>query len=258
MMTQIKLKTGLIVAAALVLAGFTASPAEAGRRGVAFAADSPAQAVAQDSEAWITDLREAQTAHQLLVVAATEGTQAVVSMHERGADGRWAEILSTPAYIGRNGLGKTAEGDGKTPVGTFHFTSAFGIMPDPGSTRPYKQVDANDYWSGDPRSGYHYNEMVDIRDYPKLNTGASEHIIDYYPEYLYCLNISYNEAGTPGLGSAIFLHCMGKKTYTGGCVAIPSEQMIRVLQNLEHDCVVVIDSMAALKTTHQIGWDPFP
>lgn len=48
-----------------------------------------------------------------------------------------------------------------------------------------------------------YNEMVDITDYPDLDLTDSEHIVDY--EYQYCLNISFNEDGTPGRGSAIFL-----------------------------------------------------
>ena len=58
------------------------------------------------------------------------------------------------------------------------------------------------------------------------------------------MNISYNEDGTPGRGSAIFLHCLGdQRPYTGGCVAIPRNHMITVLRNVKKDCVVVIDSL---------------
>ena len=37
------------------------------------------------------------------------------------------------------------------------------------------------YWSGDPREGFHYNELVNIKDLPDLDleSGDSEHIIDY-------------------------------------------------------------------------------
>ncbi|MBQ1417025.1 MAG: L,D-transpeptidase family protein, partial [Selenomonas sp.] len=171
-------------------------------------------------------------------------TTAWVSLHEKNAQGQWQQIMSTPGFIGKNGLGKVQEGDNKTPVGTFHFTKAFGIAPDPGCAIPYKQVDDNIYWSGDGRPGMHYNEMVDIRQYPSLNKKDSEHIIDYNPHYIYCLNISYNEKGTPGKGSAIFLHCLGdKKPYTGGCVAIPEAKMRFVLQHVKADCAVVIDSL---------------
>ena len=59
--------------------------------------------------------------------------------------------------------------------------------------------------------------------------------------------MSYNADGTPGLGSAIFLHCLGPfKPYTGGCIAIPQDQMIKVMQNVREDCVVVIDSLEVL------------
>ena len=72
-------------------------------------------------------------------------------------------------------------------------------------------------------------------------------IIDYIYHYQYCLNISYNEEGTPGLGSAIFLHCLGPvKPFTGGCVAIPEDHMRYVMQHIDADTVVVIDTYAIL------------
>ena len=47
-----------------------------------------------------------------------------------------------------------------------------------------------------------------------------------------------------GAGSAIFLHCLGpNKPFTGGCVAIPENQMKIVMQNVKPDCKVVIDSL---------------
>ncbi|MBE6085122.1 MAG: hypothetical protein E7203_06600 [Selenomonas ruminantium] len=199
------------------------------------------------SPAWVTNLPAAKTAKQMFVVGAVSGTTAWVSLHEKDASGKWQQIMTTPGFIGKNGLGKEKEGDSKTPVGTFRFTAAFGIAPNPGSIMPYKQVDENTYWSGDDRPGMKYNEMVDIRQLPGLNKKASEHIVDYNPNYVYCLNIGYNEAGTPGKGSAIFLHCLdAKKPYTGGCVAIPEDKMRFVLQHVHPECKVVIDSLTNL------------
>ncbi len=197
------------------------------------------------SPLWIEKIGEKTKASQLFVVAAVGKTTAYVSMHEKGADGIWRQIISTPGYIGKNGIYKTKEGDAKTPVGTFHFNYAFGIADDPGCKAfSYKKVDDKDYWSGDIRNNYKYNQMVSIDDYPDLNKDDSEHLIDYFYQYQYALNISYNEAGTPGLGSAIFLHCLGdQKPYTGGCVAIPNNYMSAVMQNVKKDCVVVIDSL---------------
>ena len=208
---------------------------------------------AEDSPEWIGSLEQAADAQQLFVVAGIGQTTATVSMHQKDENGNWKQIMTTPAFMGKKGLGKTKEGDAMTPVGTFHFTEAFGIAEDPGCSMDYYQVTEDDYWSGDQREGYHYNEMVNINDYPDLDTENSEHIMDYDREYQYCLNISYNEEGTPGLGSAIFLHCMGPmKPYTGGCVALPKDQMVIVMQNVQKDCVVVIDS---LKTLSPETWE---
>lgn len=197
------------------------------------------------SPAWIAELGQKHRATQLFVVAGVGETTAYISMHEKTPDGTWRQIISTPGFIGKHGLGKTREGDGKTPVGTFRFNYAFGIAENPGCRAfPYKKVDSNDYWSGDARKGHHYNSMVSIRDYPDLDRKASEHLADYTYPYQYALNISYNEEGTPGLGSAIFLHCLGdQRPYTGGCVAIPRSEMITVLRHVRQDCVVVIDSL---------------
>ena len=196
----------------------------------------------QDSPEWVTKLDAAKDAKQLFVVAGYERSTAWISMHEKDADGNWKMIMSTPGFIGKEGLGKTKEGDGMTPVGTFRFNKAFGIADDPGCAIAYTKVDDDTYWSGD--NDIQYNQMVSIKDYPDLNTDDSEHIVDYQYEYQYCMNISYNEEGTPRKGSAIFLHCLGdRKPRTGGCVAIPEEQMYFVMQHVDPDCVVVIDSM---------------
>ena len=212
-------------------------------------------AVLPDSPEWIAALGEEKGASQLFVVAGIGETTAYVSLHQKDETGAWKELMTTPGYIGKMGLGKTKEGDGKTPVGTFVFNAAFGIAEDPGCAIPYRQVTEDDYWSGDVRDGYAYNRMVSIKDYPGLSKDDSEHIVDYDVHYQYCLNISYNEACVPGAGSAIFLHCLGPyKPYTGGCVAIPRDQMIKVLQLVDPECVVVIDSLRNLSPETWDAW----
>lgn len=203
------------------------------------------------SPEWIGTLDAAKDAKQLFVVAAfaEDATDAWISLHEKQSDGSWHMVMTTPGFIGKNGIGKTREGDAKTPVGVFRFNRAFGIADDPGCAIPYVKADHNTYWSGDPREGFRYNELVSLKDLPGLDveSGDSEHIIDYIYQYQYCLNISYNEEGTPDLGSAIFLHCFGPvKPFTGGCVAIPEDHMRFVMQHIDADTVVVIDSFEAL------------
>ena len=215
-------------------------------------------ATAEDSPEFVGKLDQAKDANQLFVVAAIGRTTAYVSMHQKDEDGNWKEILTTPGYIGKAGLGKTKEGDGKTPTGTYHFNYAFGINEDPGCTAfEYHQVTDDDYWSGDQREGYSYNQMVSIQDLPDLDTDSSEHIVEYPVHYQYCMNISYNEDGKAGKGSAIFLHCLGpQKPYTGGCVALPKDQGIKAMQNVDKDCVVVIDSMENIAPDLWKEWDP--
>lgn len=214
-------------------------------------------ATAEDSPEFVGKLDQAKDANQLFVVAAIGKTTAYVSMHQKDEDGNWKQILTTPGYIGKEGLDKTKEGDSKTPTGTYHFNYAFGINADPGCKAfEYQQVTDDDYWSGDQREGYHYNEMVSIKDYPDLNVEDSEHIVEYPVHYKYCMNISWNDDGTPGKGSAIFLHCLGpQKPYTGGCVALPEDKVITALQNVDKDCVVVIDSLKNIAPDLWKEWD---
>ncbi|MBR4696697.1 MAG: L,D-transpeptidase family protein [Selenomonadaceae bacterium] len=215
--------------------------------GAIFAFGNMAAEAREASPEWVRNLPAAKNANQLFVVAGIGETTAWISMHEKDANGNWQRIMTSPGFIGKGGLGKTKEGDAKTPVGVFRFTEAFGMAPDPGCAIPYKQVDGNIYWSGDARPRMKYNRMVDIRELPGLNKEDSEHIVDYNPHYVYCMNISYNENGTPGKGSAIFLHCFGPaKPYTGGCVSLPEDKMRFVLQMVRPDCVVVIDTLENL------------
>lgn len=207
-----------------------------------------------NSPEWVAKLvaDKAPNAKQVFIVAGVGETTAYVSMHEL-KDGTWKEVMTTPGYIGKKGLGKEKEGDAKTPVGVFKFNRAFGIANDPGCKIPYQQVTDDDYWSGDPK--YMYNQMVRLSDYPELNMDDSEHIVEYEYQYQYCLNVSYNENGTPGLGSAIFLHCLGPyKPYTGGCIAIPEARMETVMRAVDPDCVVIIDSLKNISPETWEDW----
>ena len=92
---------------------------------------------------WVGKLEAAEGAEQLLIVAAfsEDATDAWISLHQKQSDGSWHMIMTSPGFIGKNGLGKTREGDAKTPVGVFHFNRAFGIADDPGCAIPYVKVD---------------------------------------------------------------------------------------------------------------------
>ena len=201
-------------------------------------------ALAQPSPQWVKNLPAAQNCEQMVVVAALTKTSAWISMHEKDSAGQWQQIMSTPGFIGKEGLGKVREGDNKTPVGTFRFDYAFGIAPDPGCAIPYVQINENHYWSGD--WNYKYNQFVDATEAPS-NFAGGEHLIDYDPHYVYCLNMGYNSECTPGRGSALFMHCFGDvNPWTGGCVALPEAKMLFVMQHVRPGCACVIDSLENL------------
>ena len=202
---------------------------------------SSVSAYGDSSPKWVAALNTAQNANQLAIISGTKDTNARFSFHEKDDSGKWQQILSCSAYIGKNGWGKEREGDGKTPTGIYSFTMAFGIEADPGCSMGYTQVDDSHYWVGDSESDM-YNRFVSVNDYDSFSKKDSEHIIDYKTAYKYCLNISYNEDGEPGRGSAIFLHCQTKNHYTAGCVAIPENDMREVLRCVREGCIVIMDT----------------
>lgn len=179
-----------------------------------------------------------------LVLVAGDGSgssQVTVSYYER-EDGVWSEIFAVPGYCGYNGISADKkEGDRKTPSGTYNFTMAFGVNEDPGSILPYHHVEAEDYWVDDSDSAY-YNRLVNTKT-TAPDWDSAEQLIRILPQYYYGLVLDYNSECTPGKGSAIFLHGYHTwKTWTEGCVAIPQENMVQLLQRLKADAKIVIVS----------------
>ena len=142
---------------------------------------------------------------QLIIVQAAHSGEAQLLLYEKSESNGssvWTEALRCDALIGVNGLGKTKEGDGKTPVGDFGILTAFGIKPDPGTALPYLQVDENTYCCGDEA---YYNQIIDA-----VKTGhecSGEDMYTYTPEYNYGIATTYNNSNTYPDGSAIFIHC---------------------------------------------------
>lgn len=151
--------------------------------------------------------------------------------------------------IGKNGASKTInETSWKTPLGFFNLGIAFGSH-DLNIDYPYIKINKNMYWVDDVNSKY-YNKLINLNEpintfnYPYIiNTSekefnSAEHLADYPKQYEYAVNIEYNVNGEKyengvGKSSAIFLHCLGDKGYTAGCVAIPKEEMLFILNFLD-------------------------
>ena len=195
---------------------------------------------------WVTKLAsiEAKDDDQLVVVAGVGKTCAYITMHEKGADGTWNQIIATPGFIGKDGLGDANIEDAYTPVGTFTIDKAFGLEANPGCEMEYTQVDDTYYWSGDAREGMCFNELVSTEDLPDLNTDECEHIADFDYAYRYVLNMGYNAECEVRKGFGFFLHSFRvNRPYTGGCVAVPEDIMRFLMQHVKPGCRIAIDSL---------------
>lgn len=142
-----------------------------------------------------------------------------------------------PAVLGQGGMGKTKEGDNKTPLGCFAVKAAYGILPDPGCHITYTRITPELYWCGDSGSMY-YNRPVYCPC--AMPSSYGERLADYVPEYHYLVDIGYNEACEAGRGSGIFLHCCGEKDYTHGCIAVEEQYMVSILCWLRPGAYMVI------------------
>ncbi len=173
-------------------------------------------------------LQCANETEQIMLVEYSGGTSAALSLHEK-VNGEWRELLSCPACVGKNGVGKEKEGDFKTPLGTFDLTTPFGILADPGAGMDYVQIHENHCWCGCSESG-HYNRLMDMRQCSRACAKPEEKLIEYPGAYNYAMFINYNHDGVPGKGSCIFLHCHGKHPHTAGCVAVSETDMMKILR----------------------------
>lgn len=190
----------------------------------------------QQSEA--AKLSCADETSQIVLVEHESGSRANLSIHEK-KNGVWVELASCQAYLGSKGIGKTKEGDRKTPTGTFNLTQPFGIKADPGANMDYTKVTKYHYWCGTSSSEY-YNQLVDSRKSGRKHTSSDEHLISYGSVYNYCMFIDYNKEGTPGKGSCIFLHCTGKSKSTAGCIAVSESMMKKIIRWAEPGAKIVI------------------
>jgi L,D-peptidoglycan transpeptidase YkuD (ErfK/YbiS/YcfS/YnhG family) len=187
---------------------------------------------------YVSRLKVANETDQILIVKGDGGSSVTVEYHVKSGSGVWNEVFSTWGYVGQNGITyNKVEGDRKTPAGTYNFGTAFGIASNPGTSIPYMKITNNDVWVDDPNSKY-YNKGVkgDIAD---KDWNSAEQMIKYSAAYKYGIVINYNTYNTiKGKGSAIFLHCATQPT--AGCVSIPENYMIKLLQSFNSSTRIVI------------------
>ncbi len=184
--------------------------------------------------------RQDSTVKQILFIRCDEGTKGFAQylVKETTEDGNvtWKIARECDAYIGLNGPGKTKEGDTKTPLGVFGVRGAFGIKSNPGTKMLFTKITPDTYACGCEK---YYNRIIDAKVTGHKCT-EGEQMYYYSPEYNYGLETDYNPNNEYGKGSAVFIHCMGVKPYTGGCIAIPEDVMRYILQDAESTMKIII------------------
>ena len=169
---------------------------------------------------------------QLLLVKQIQGAEGELVCCEKGADGLWADVLTAPVYIGKNGVSAHhVEGDMASPRGLYALGTAFSTEKEVPFSYPCRTIGPRSWWVDDVASPL-YNTWVEADGKDGFASGEK---MDAMPvHYHYGLVVEYNtDPITPGRGSAIFVHCRGDKPYTHGCVAMEESVMLRILHWLD-------------------------
>ena len=165
------------------------------------------------------------TARQVVLVKGSGSTASVRAC--RRSEGRY--LLSLGPYygpVGRNGVSwNKREGDLRTPAGTYPLRGGFGARANPGLSAGWFRVDASDVWVDDAGSSLYNTHQ---RKPANGRWGSAENLLNT-PAYDYAQVIGYNEARTPGKGSAIFFH-VDTGGGTAGCVSLPRSALLAVLR----------------------------
>lgn len=167
-----------------------------------------------------------------VVAPSSRSTTARLTAWQLGPGGWTAVLGPVTARIGAAGVGRASEGSTRTPAGTFSLTEAFGRSGDPGTTLPYRVVDGDDWWVSDvnsPRYNRHAECAPGTCDFDE---SASENLLAAGAVYDHAVVIDYNRGGTPGAGSAFFLHVTNGAP-TAGCVAVDAGSLVTMLRWLD-------------------------
>jgi L,D-peptidoglycan transpeptidase YkuD (ErfK/YbiS/YcfS/YnhG family) len=167
-----------------------------------------------------------------VVAASSRATTAQLTAWQAGPDGWTAVHGPWPARLGSAGVGAASEGSTRTPAGTFPLTEAFGRAADPGSGLPYRRVDEQDWWVSDVASPVYNQHARCAPGTCPFDEGAGENLLAAGAVYDHAVVIDYNRGGTPGAGSAFFLHVTNGAP-TAGCVAIDRGRLQALLQWLD-------------------------
>ncbi len=205
------------------------------------AASEPSESApaAQTAEEW---------GRQEIRVTPTGGGMATLTLVQE-QQGTPVTLFSCEAAIGRNGITDSpAEGDGKTPAGTFPVLFCYGI-DQPQTGIPFVQLTQDNVWVDDSDSEY-YNCLTTKE---KAGNASYEDTYSQFTRGYYSCNIFFANNGdghtpgsaTPGKGSVRVLEGYLKSLEpTSGDIKISSQNMTTLLGLLDerYDPVVIVSN----------------
>ena len=190
--------------------------------------------------ALIAQSSAARRTSQVLVVVGS-GVSAHVVLVSEQSDGTWASTVEAWGHVGSGGVGSASEYSSATPAGVWPLTAAFGSAGNPGAALPYRAITSASCYISDVNDPQ-YNTWQERSSCPAPN----EHMADYPTQYAYGLVMGYNQSGTPGAGSAFFVH-VDNGAATAGCVSVPTWMMVSLLQSIRPGALIAnVTSEAAL------------
>ncbi len=171
-----------------------------------------------------------------VVLVRSSGSSATVRACRRSGSHYLLTLGPYAGHVGLHGVSSAKrEGDLRTPAGVFSLLGGFGVRGNPGLDRSWFRVDSRDVWVDDPASSLYNTHQRS----PAGGRWTSAEPLDVSPAYDYAQVIGYNDARTPGRGSAIFLH-VDHGGGTAGCVSVPVSGLLSILRWERSGTVIAI------------------
>ena len=141
--------------------------------------------------------------------------------------------IEAPCEIGRGGVlpaGDKREGDGATPLGDWPVLAALFRRDRVGAPRgirlPWRWIGRADGWSDDPADPAYNRPVFHPHPFSAERLWREDGLYDAI------VVIGHNTPPVPGMGSAVFLHCLEGRP-TAGCVAIDREALLALITRIE-------------------------
>lgn len=148
--------------------------------------------------------------------------------------------------LGANGISKNkVEGDKTTPIGKFKLREILYRedridLSNLVTNLPKKAITTDDGWCDDSNSP-RYNRLISLKTFD--SKFSYEKLYRNDDVYDLIIVVGYNDNPIiKGKGSAIFIHFIGDKNSTAGCIAFSRQDLMEIVTSLNRDSRIIISS----------------